>query len=79
MSMARAAMGRFKERFAMSCRFVARTAFDCSRTDAEILGFDLLDHLINPDPQERLSMAGVLKHSWMKAHQPMHHPLEFPP
>ncbi|KAJ7334068.1 kinase-like domain-containing protein [Mycena albidolilacea] len=42
-------------------------------------GFDLLDHLINPDPQERLSMAGVLKHPWMKAHQPMHHRLEFPP
>ncbi|KAF7370659.1 hypothetical protein MSAN_00698900 [Mycena sanguinolenta] len=42
-------------------------------------GFDLLDHLVNPDPRERLSLAGVLEHSWMKAHQPMHHELEFPP
>ncbi|KAJ7252733.1 kinase-like domain-containing protein [Mycena haematopus] len=41
-------------------------------------GFDLLDHLVNPDPLERLSLAGVLKHAWMKAHQPMHHRLEFP-
>ncbi|KAJ6448125.1 kinase-like domain-containing protein [Mycena sanguinolenta] len=42
--------------------------------------FDLLDHIVNPDPKERLSsLAGVLKHSWMKAHQPMHHELEFPP
>ncbi|KAF8216425.1 kinase-like domain-containing protein [Mycena galopus ATCC 62051] len=42
-------------------------------------GYDILDHLVNPDPKERLSLAGVLKHAWMKAHQPMHHRLEFPP
>ncbi|KAK7030674.1 kinase-like domain-containing protein [Favolaschia claudopus] len=41
-------------------------------------GFDLLDHLVNPNPQERLSLAGALKHLWLKAHQPMHHTLTFP-
>ncbi|KAF7356655.1 hypothetical protein MVEN_01000000 [Mycena venus] len=41
-------------------------------------GYDLLDHLVNPNPEQRLSLAGALKHAWMKAHQPMHLSIEAP-
>ncbi|KAJ7504457.1 kinase-like domain-containing protein [Mycena galericulata] len=41
-------------------------------------GHDLLDHLVQPDPHKRVSLAGALGHLWMKAHQPMHPDLQYP-
>ncbi|KAJ7449655.1 kinase-like domain-containing protein [Mycena latifolia] len=35
-------------------------------------GFDLLDHLVQPDPTKRVSLTGALTHRWMTAHTPMH-------
>ncbi|KAJ7760493.1 kinase-like domain-containing protein [Mycena metata] len=41
-------------------------------------GLDLLDHLVQPDPFKRVSLAGALKHLWLKSHHPMHYTLTGP-
>ncbi|KAJ6581427.1 kinase-like domain-containing protein [Mycena capillaripes] len=41
-------------------------------------GYDLLDRLVELDPEKRVSLAGALNHTWMKAHKPMHHKLTGP-
>ncbi|KAJ6493609.1 kinase-like domain-containing protein [Mycena vitilis] len=41
-------------------------------------GRDLLDHLVEPKPEHRLSLTGVLSHLWMKSHTPVHRRLGGP-
>ncbi|KAJ7115895.1 kinase-like domain-containing protein [Mycena epipterygia] len=35
-------------------------------------GHDLLDHLVQPDPKKRVSLAGALTHRWMTSRTPTH-------
>ncbi|KAJ7672695.1 kinase-like domain-containing protein [Mycena rosella] len=35
-------------------------------------GFDFLDHLVRPNPRERLSLAGALTHRWLTDFTPVH-------
>ncbi|KAJ6591644.1 kinase-like domain-containing protein [Mycena vulgaris] len=35
-------------------------------------GYDLLAHLVEPNPARRLSLTGALSHTWLRNHQSMH-------